>query len=67
MSEFRVVLIRPEPTAGIVTKLQTALEVNDDDGYELHTLTTFKDGLLAVFVRPDDDDIGSGRVRVSTS
>ena len=52
-------MITPEPKAGLVTKLQTALEVNDHDDYELHTLLPFKDGLLAVFARDDDDYDGS--------
>ena len=65
MAEFRVVIVRPEPTADLKTKLQTSLEVNDDDGYELHTLVPFKDGMLAIFVRSDDVEGGSNQVSMS--
>jgi hypothetical protein len=59
MAEFRVVVIRPEATSGVATKLEASLEVNDDQGYELHTLVPFKDGFLAVFVKDEDEDMTS--------
>ena len=51
MKEFRVIVIRPEASAGVTTKLQTSLEVNDEADFELQTLIPFKDGLLAIFVK----------------
>ena len=51
MNEFRVIVIRPEASAGVADKLQTSLEVNDEQGFELHTLVPFHDGFLAVFVK----------------
>ena len=59
MKEFRVIVIRPEASAGVTTKLQTSLEVNDEADFELHTLIPFKDGLLAVFVKDLDDELGA--------
>ena len=44
-------MIRPEASAGVTTKLQTSLEVNDEADFELQTLIPFKDGLLAIFVK----------------
>ena len=40
----------------MAAQLQASLEVNDEQGYELRTLVPFKDGLLAVFVKNDDND-----------
>ena len=58
MKNFRVVVIRPDASGGIVTTLQAALEVNDEHDFELHTLVPFRDGFLAVFVKDLDEDQG---------
>jgi hypothetical protein len=56
---FRVIVIRPDACAGVTTKLQTSLEVNDEADFELHTLIPYKDGLLAVFVKDlDAEEMG---------
>jgi len=59
VKEFRVIVIRPDASAGVTTKLQTSLEVNDEADFELHTLIAFKDGLLAVFVRDLEAEDGA--------
>jgi hypothetical protein len=58
MNEFRVV-IRPDSSGGVVTQLQAALEVNDEHNFELRTLVPFRDGLLAVFVKDLEEELGS--------
>jgi hypothetical protein len=57
VAEYRVIVIRPEPTAGLATKLQTSLEVNDEQGYALLSMVTYKDGLLVVFAKDDEDGL----------
>jgi hypothetical protein len=36
--EFRVIIIRPEASGGVAATLQASLQVNDEQGFELHTL-----------------------------
>ncbi|HEV2218169.1 MAG TPA: hypothetical protein VGV88_11415 [Candidatus Dormibacteraeota bacterium] len=67
MAEFRVVVVRPEPTAGLAAKLQTSLEVNDDQGYALLSMVTYKDGLLVVFAKDDEDDLVQGSNQTTMS
>jgi hypothetical protein len=58
VNEFRVIVIRPDPSGGVTSQLQAALEVNDEQYFELHTLIPFRDGLLAVFVKDLEDEAG---------
>jgi len=58
VTTFRVILIRPEGSGGVANTLQASLEVNDEQGFELHTLVPYKDGLLAVFVKDLDEEAG---------
>jgi hypothetical protein len=58
MSEFRVIVIKPEASGGVAATLQASLEVNDEQGFELHTLVEYRQGLLAVFVKDDDEGMG---------
>lgn len=59
MKEFRVIVVRPDSKSGGVTsQLEAALAVNDEQDFELHTLIPFRDGLLAVFVKDIDNEMG---------
>jgi hypothetical protein len=58
VKEFRVILIHPEASGGVTNTLQASLEANDEQGFELHTLVPYKDGLLAVFVKDLDEEAG---------
>lgn len=50
--EYRIVAIRPEVAGGVEQAVQIALDEADQAGYELKTLVPYREGMLAVFIKP---------------
>jgi hypothetical protein len=50
--EFKIVAILPEVSIGVEKALQLALDEADQAGFDLKTLTPYREGLLAVFIKP---------------